>query len=184
MMSCVPMMPDDPRPPCADVLCFVLHGVILRLLAEDCMRRREFITVLGGAAVAWPLGARAQQSAVPVVGYFHFGGAHPDELAAFHRGLSELGYVEGRNVTVEYRWANNEVGRLSELAADLVRRRVRVDLPRPHLAARAARDPYLPSRCSITSLARASSVFGTTSAHPQLVKRIVQRHDTWLEQPC
>jgi putative ABC transport system substrate-binding protein len=89
------------------------------------MKRREFIMLLGAVA-AWPTAARAQQAAMPVIGYFNSGGPHPDELAAFHRGLSELGYVDGRNVTVEYRWAYNEVGRLSELAADLVRRRVTV----------------------------------------------------------
>jgi putative ABC transport system substrate-binding protein len=86
--------------------------------------RRDFITLLGGSAVAWPLVARAQQVGVPVIGHLNFGSAHPDELAAFHRGLSELGYVEGRNVAIEYRFANNESSRLTELAADLVRRQV------------------------------------------------------------
>jgi putative tryptophan/tyrosine transport system substrate-binding protein len=91
------------------------------------MRRRQFIVGLGSAA-AWPLAARAQQRALPVVGYLNLnlGSSRPDELSAFHKGLSELGYVEGRNVTVEYRWANLEVHRLRELALDFVRRRVAV----------------------------------------------------------
>ena len=90
-----------------------------------CIRRREFIAGLGGA-VAWPLAARAQRPVMPVIGYLNAGAARPDELSAFHKGLSELGYVEGRNLAVKYRWANNDVGRLPELAADLVCRRVAV----------------------------------------------------------
>ena len=90
------------------------------------MRRREFIAALGSAA-AWPMVARAQQSAIPVIGFLFAGSeAAPPLLAAFRNGLAETGHVEGRNVTVEYRWANNELDRLPELAADLVRRRVAV----------------------------------------------------------
>jgi len=88
------------------------------------MRRREFIAGLGSAA-AWPLAARAQRP-MPVIGYLNLGSARPDELVAFHKGLRGLGYVEGRDVAVEYRWANNEPDRLPELAAGLVRRRVAV----------------------------------------------------------
>jgi putative ABC transport system substrate-binding protein len=89
------------------------------------MRRREFITFLGGAA-AWPLAARAQQRALPVVGYL-FPAVEETILApAFRRGLSELGFIEGQDVAIEYRYAGNDFSRMPELAADLVRRRVAV----------------------------------------------------------
>jgi putative tryptophan/tyrosine transport system substrate-binding protein len=92
------------------------------------MRRREFITLIGGAAVAWPLVARAQQPAMPLVGFMsaRSPGDSAHLVAAFRRGMGEGGFVEGQNVAVEYRWANGEYDRMPALAADLVNRRVAV----------------------------------------------------------
>src|SRR5262245_39943754 len=89
--------------------------------------RRKFLATLGGAVAAWPLEARAQQSAkLPVIGVLGFGWPEASVAAAFHKGLNETGYSEGRNVAIEFRWAQNDTARLADLAADLVRRQVSV----------------------------------------------------------
>ena len=88
------------------------------------MQRRDFIAGIAGSVAAWPLAARAQRPAIPTVGYLYAGtpDANPHFVMAFRRGLSEIGYVEGQNVTIEYRWAAGRYDQLPVLATELVRR--------------------------------------------------------------
>jgi len=108
------------------------------------MRRREFLGVVGGAVVAWPLSARAQQRPTPVIGFLNTTSpdGYTERLRSFRQGLKDTGYVDGENVTIEYRWAESQIDRLPELAAELVRRRVWVIVTSggvsAHFAAKAA----------------------------------------------
>ena len=122
------------------------------------MRRRSFVTLLGGA-VAWPLAVRAQQPAMPVIGYLHAGSPGPfvPLMAVFRQSLAEAGYVEGRDVAIEYRWAEGQYDRLPAMAAELVRRRWRWSSRAPSLPqSRLSRQPQRFRSCSTWEETRSS----------------------------
>lgn len=126
------------------------------------MKRREFLGVLGGAAATWPLVARAQQPAMPVVGFLHPGSPASREhfMAAFRQGLGESGYVEGQNVAIEYRWAEHDYTRLPNLAAELVRLRVSV------IAALSGAQTALAAKRATTSIPIVFSVSDDPASRP------------------
>jgi putative tryptophan/tyrosine transport system substrate-binding protein len=108
---------------CCDARCYT--ELVILGLGVSPMRRRDFIALLGSGVAGWPLAARAQQGATPVIGLLSARSAESStrQTAAFRKGLEEIGYVEGQNVTVEYHWLDGRYDRLPSLVADLVRRR-------------------------------------------------------------
>jgi ABC transporter substrate binding protein len=117
------------------------------------MQRREFITLLGGAAVTWPLAASAQQPATPVVGFLHIASLETrrNQVASFYQGLKDTGYVEGQNVAIQYRWAENQNDRLPALATDLVRHQVDVIAALSTPSVLAAKNATRPQRRRLTA---------------------------------
>ena len=135
--------------------------------------RREFITLFGGAAAAWPLAARAQQPTMPVIRFLdgRSADALADRLRGFRQGLKDTGYVEGENVVIVYRWAENQLDRLTGLADDLVRRRVTVIVASgdvPAISAAKAATRHSPSS-SLSATTLSGSVLSPVSPGPAAI---------------
>jgi hypothetical protein len=156
-----------------DLICDIVRTPGVVLGAGEAMRRREFIAFVGSTAVAWPLPARAEQSTVPLIGFLNTASPQPfaNYVAGFRAGLKETGYVDGRNVAIEFRWAEGHYDRLPEMAADLVRRKVVVlAATEAHRASRQLRRPLRPFQLSLQSApTRSSSASSVASVGPAAI---------------
>src|SRR5215469_10582475 len=139
------------------------------------LRRRQFITLLGGAAAAWPLAARAQQPVMPVIGYLSMRSAKSElpMLGAFRQGLNETGFAEGKNVTIEYRWGDGQYDRLPAFAANLVRQRVAV------IVTSGGGPAALVAKMATTEIPVVFNV--GEDAVRAAIAMLVNRNDTWAE---